>query len=131
MVWCWWTCTPAHERVLYERMKKLLQGPGGQQSLLVPQDSAGDHGARPRRGGARDGIRGFGIRGHGALAPDQFGAAGRWPTLARGPVIRPAWSGDVLSDLVETGHSRRVEGVRFNQRLGTMACHAAVARSAI
>jgi len=57
------------------------------------------------------------------LAPDQLALRGV-PSLLAGDdpadVVR-----DVLSDLAETGHSRRVEE-SINRRLGTMACHAAV-----
>jgi DNA mismatch repair protein MutL len=57
------------------------------------------------------------------LAPDQL-ALRAIPSLlvGRDPagVVR-----DVLSDLLETGHSRRVEE-SINHLLATMACHAAV-----
>ena len=57
------------------------------------------------------------------LSPDEL-ALRAVPCLlaARDPasVVR-----DVLSDLAETGHSRRVEE-SINHLLGTMACHAAV-----
>ena len=57
------------------------------------------------------------------LAPDQLALRGV-PSLLAGDdpagVVR-----DVLADLAETGHSRRVEE-SINQLLGTMACHAAV-----
>ena len=58
-----------------------------------------------------------------AVAPDQL-ALRAIPSLLAGRdpagVVR-----DVLSDLLETGHSRRVEE-SINHLLGTMACHAAV-----
>jgi len=57
------------------------------------------------------------------LAPDQLALRGIPSLLAGrdpGAVVR-----DVLSDLLETGHSRRVEE-SINRLLGTMACHAAV-----
>ncbi len=112
----------AHERVLYERMKKLLQGQGAQQSLLVPQTlQVTTAQAEAAEAHATEfAALGFVVT---RLAPDQL-ALRAVPTLLadRDPagVVR-----DVLSDLVETGHSRRVEE-SINQRLGTMACHAAV-----
>ncbi len=57
------------------------------------------------------------------LGPDQLALRGIPVLLAgRDPagVVR-----DVLSDLKETGHSRRVEE-SINHLLGTMACHSAV-----
>ena len=112
----------AHERVMYERMKRLLQGETAQQHLLVPdiikvtpaQAEAADAHA------AEFAALGFTLT---RLAPDQLALRGV-PSLLAGDdpadVVR-----DVLSDLTETGHSRRVEE-SINRRLGTMACHAAV-----
>jgi len=112
----------AHERVMYERMKRLLSGETAQQHLLMPnilkvtpaQAEAADAHA------AEFAALGFALT---RLAPDQLALRGV-PSLLAGDdpadVIR-----DVLSDLAETGHSRRVEE-SINRRLGTMACHAAV-----
>jgi DNA mismatch repair protein MutL len=112
----------AHERVMYEGMKKLLTGQTAQQQLLVPEilqvaplqaEAAEVH-------AAEFAALGFEIS---RLAPDQL-ALRAVPSLLAGrdpaSVVR-----DVLSDLVETGHSRRVEE-SINHLLGTMACHAAV-----
>ncbi|MGO9994560.1 MAG: DNA mismatch repair endonuclease MutL [Steroidobacteraceae bacterium] len=112
----------AHERVMYEGMKKLLQGQTAQQQLLVPEvlqvtpaqaEAAEEH-------AAEFSALGFAVT---RLAPDQL-ALRAVPSLLSGRdpagVVR-----DVLSDLVETGHSRRVEE-SINHLLGTMACHAAV-----
>jgi DNA mismatch repair protein MutL len=112
----------AHERVMYEGMKKLLMGERVRQQLLVPEilqvtavqaEAAEVH-------AAEFAALGFVVD---RLAPDQL-ALRAIPSLlaARDPasVVR-----DVLSDLVETGHSRRVEE-SINHLLGTMACHAAV-----
>ena len=112
----------AHERVMYERMKRLLSGETAQQQLLVPDilkvtpaqaEAADAH-------GAEFAALGFALT---RLAPDQLALRGV-PSLLAGDdpadVVR-----DVLSDLAETGHSRRVEE-SINRRLGTMACHAAV-----
>jgi DNA mismatch repair protein MutL len=112
----------AHERVMYEGMKKLLMGERAQQQLLVPEilqvtavqaEAAEVH-------VAEFAALGFVVD---RLAPDQL-ALRAIPSLLAGrdpaSVVR-----DVLSDLVETGHSRRVEE-SINHLLGTMACHAAV-----
>jgi len=112
----------AHERVMYERMKRLLSGETAQQHLLVPDILK----VTPAQAEAADAHEaefaalGFALT---RLAPDQLALRGV-PSLLAGDdpadVVR-----DVLSDLVETGHSRRVEE-SINRRLGTMACHAAV-----
>jgi DNA mismatch repair protein MutL len=112
----------AHERVMYEGMKKLLTGQTAQQQLLVPEvlqvstvqaEAAEAH-------AAEFAALGFVVT---RLAPDQV-ALRAVPSLLSGrdpgSVVR-----DVLSDLVETGLSRRVEE-SINHLLGTMACHAAV-----
>ena len=112
----------AHERVMYESMKKLLGGHTAQQQLLVPeilhvtpaQAEAADMHA------AEFAALGFVVT---RSAPDQL-ALRAIPSLLVGrdpaAVVR-----DVLSDLLETGHSRRVEE-SINHLLATMACHAAV-----
>jgi DNA mismatch repair protein MutL len=112
----------AHERIMYEGMKKLLAGDTAQQQLLMPEilqvtqaqaDAAEGH------------IQEFAALGFGVtrLAPDQL-ALRAIPTLLAGRdpagIVR-----DVLSDLLESGHSRRVEE-SINHLLATMACHAAV-----
>ena len=112
----------AHERVMYERMKKLLAGQTAQQQLLIPEilhvtpaqaEAAEAH-------AAEFSALGFGVT---RLAPDQL-ALRAIPSLLAGRdpagIVR-----DVLSDLLEQGHSRRVEE-SINHLLGTMACHAAV-----
>ena len=112
----------AHERVMYEGMKKLLQGETASQPLLVPDilpvteveaDAAEAH-------AAEFAALGFVVT---RLSPDQLALRAVPSLLAtRNPagVVR-----DVLSDLAETGQSRRVEE-SINHLLGTMACHAAV-----
>ena len=112
----------AHERVMYESMKKLLSGETAQQQLLVPEiltvTPAQAEAAELHR--AEFAALGFDVS---RLAPDQLALRGI-PSLLSGRdpagVVR-----DVLSDLLETGHSRRVEE-SINHLLGTMACHAAV-----
>jgi len=112
----------AHERVMYERMKMLLAGQTAQQQLLLPEilhvspaqaEAAELH-------AAEFAALGFGVT---RLAPDQL-ALRAIPSLLSGRdpagIVR-----DVLSDLLEQGHSRRVEE-SINHLLATMACHAAV-----
>ena len=112
----------AHERVMYERMKQLLAGQTAQQQLLIPEvlhvtpaqaEAAETH-------AAEFAALGFEVS---RLAPDQL-ALRAVPSLLAGrdsaSIVR-----DVLSDLLEQGHSRRVEE-SINHLLGTMACHAAV-----
>jgi DNA mismatch repair protein MutL len=112
----------AHERVMYERMKKLLAGETAQQQLLIPEIlQVSPAQAEAAEAHAQEfAALGFGVS---RLAPDQLAMraipvllAGRDP----GGIVR-----DVLSDLLEQGHSRRVEE-SINHLLATMACHAAV-----
>jgi len=112
----------AHERIMYEGLKKLLAGHTSQQQLLIPEvfhvtpaqaDMAEEHQQEFL-------ALGFGVT---RLGPDQL-ALRAIPTLLAGRnpagIVR-----DVLSDLLESGHSRRVEE-SINHLLATMACHAAV-----
>jgi len=112
----------AHERIMYEGMKKLLAGETSQQQLLMPEvlevtpaqaDMAEEHRQEFL-------ALGFDVT---RLGPDQL-ALRAVPTLLTGRdpagIVR-----DVLSDLLESGHSRRVEE-SINHLLATMACHAAV-----
>jgi DNA mismatch repair protein MutL len=112
----------AHERVMYEGMKKLLAGQTAQQQLLMPEilhvTPAQAEVAETHAG--EFAALGFGVT---RLAPDQL-ALRAVPSLLAGrdpaAIVR-----DVLSDLLEQGHSRRVEE-SINHLLATMACHAAV-----
>jgi len=112
----------AHERVMYERMKRLLSGETAEQHLLVPDiikvTAAQAEAAEAHA--AEFAALGFALT---RLGPDQLALRGVPSLLASDDpagVVR-----DVLADLAETGHSRRVEE-SINRRLGTMACHAAV-----
>ncbi len=112
----------AHERVMYEDLKKLLAGQTAQQQLLIPQIIQ----VSPAQAEAAEAhaeefaALGFGVT---RLAPDQL-ALRAVPSLLAGRdpagLVR-----DVLSDLLEQGHTRRVEE-SINHLLATMACHAAV-----
>jgi DNA mismatch repair protein MutL len=112
----------AHERVMYEGMKKLLAGDTAQQQLLMPEILN----VTPAQADAAEGhLQEFEALGFGVtrLGLDQL-ALRAIPTLLAGRdpagIVR-----DVLSDLLEAGHSRRVEE-SINHLLATMACHAAV-----
>ncbi len=112
----------AHERITYERMKKLLHGENAQQRLLVPQiikvnpaqaDAAEGHAAEFER-------LGFELT---RLAPGELALRAVPSLLAdRDPTGILL---DVLSDLVDEGRSRRVEE-SIDHLLATMACHASV-----
>jgi len=112
----------AHERIVYERMKKLLSGHTAQQHLLVPEILA--VGAAEAAAGEQH-VAEFAELGFEVArwAPDQL-ALRAVPSVLAGrdaaQVVR-----DVLSDLLETGQSRRVEE-SINHLLATSACHTAV-----
>jgi len=112
----------AHERVLYERLKKLLAGQTARQQLLVPDvirvspahaDAAAAH-------GEEFSALGFELT---RMAPGEL-ALRAIPCLLAGEDAADLVRG-VLADLADEGRSRRVEEA-VNRRLATMACHAAV-----
>jgi DNA mismatch repair protein MutL len=112
----------AHERVMYERMKKLLEGATAEQQLLVPEIlTVTEAEAEAAEAHAEEfAALGFSVS---RLGPGQLALRGVPSLLAGrdpGAIVR-----NVLSDLLETGHSRGVEE-SINHLLGTMACHAAV-----
>ncbi len=112
----------AHERITYERMKKLLHGENAQQRLLVPQvikvnpaqaDAAEAHAQEFER-------LGFELT---RLAPGELVLRAVPSLLAdRDPTGILL---DVLSDLADEGRSRRVEE-SIDHLLATSACHASV-----
>jgi DNA mismatch repair protein MutL len=112
----------AHERVMYERMKQLLAGQTAQQQLLIPLllQVAPAEAEAAETHAQEFAALGFDVT---RLAPDQL-ALRAIPSLLAGRdpegIVR-----DVLADLLEQGHSRRVEE-SINHLLATMACHAAV-----
>jgi len=112
----------AHERVMYEGMKKLLAGETAQQRLLVPEilQVSTAQGEAAEMHAAEFAHLGFEVS---RLAPEQL-------VLSAVPVLLAAHDPagvvrDVLSDLIATGRSRQVQE-SINHLLGTMACHAAV-----
>lgn len=112
----------AHERIMYEGMKKLLAGDTAQQHLLMPEILQ----VTPAQADAAEGhLQEFAALGFEVTrsSPDQL-ALRAIPILLAGRdpagIVR-----DVLSDLLEAGHSRRVEE-SINHLLATVACHAAV-----
>ncbi len=112
----------AHERITYERMKKLLHGENAQQRLLVPQIIK----VNPAQGDAAEAHAeeferlGFELT---RLAPGELALRAVPSLLAdRDPTGILL---DVLSDLVHEGRSRRVEE-SIDHLLATMACHASV-----
>jgi DNA mismatch repair protein MutL len=112
----------AHERVMYEGLKKLLSGHTAQQHLLMPEILQ----VTPAEGEAAEAhAQEFAALGFelSRMAPDRV-ALRAVPSLLAGrdpaSLVR-----DVLADLAEQGHSRRVEE-SINHLLATMACHAAV-----
>ncbi len=112
----------AHERITYERMKKLLEGQTAAQHLLVPvalRVSLAEAEAAERH--AEEFARlGFDLA---RLSPTELALRAVPSLLADrdpGGIVR-----DVLSDLLAAGHSRRVEE-SIDHLLATTACHASV-----
>ena len=112
----------AHERVLYERLKRLLAGETACQQLLVPEvlrvtASQADAGERHQGEFA---ALGFELT---RVGPAEL-------VLRAAPVLLAADDPaglvrDVLAEMTEGERSRRVEEA-VNRRLATMSCHAAV-----
>ncbi len=112
----------AHERILYERMKKLLSGQTARQQLLVPEVL---HVSAAEAEAAETHAPEF-----AALGYELTGIAPGEVALRAVPAVLIGYDpaglvADVLADLAEAGRSHRVEEA-INRRLGTMACHAAV-----
>ena len=113
----------AHERIVYERMKRALEGDGIRtQPLLVPLTLAvsqreADHAEQYGQYLSRLGL-GLERMGPETLVVRQI------PALLREAGIENLVR-DVLSDLLTHGSSDRVEAAIY-QLLGTMACHGSV-----
>lgn len=112
----------AHERILYERMKKLLQGQVARQVLLLPESlrvTPAQADMAEMHAHEFDAL-GFEVQ---RLAPDEV-LLRAVPSVLVGEdtaqLVR-----DVLSDLLEHGRSRRVEAA-VDHLLATSACHASV-----
>ena len=112
----------AHERVMYERMKKLLAGKRRSSNCWCRKSctSRRRRPRRPRRTPQEFAALGFGSRG---LRPISWRCA-RFPACWQA-AIRPAWCATCCRIWWRHGQSRRVEE-SINHLLGTMACHAAV-----
>ena len=113
----------AHERVLYERLKASMSGPGASgQPLLVPLSVRVSAAEAELAESVAGELARFGFeldrRGPDVIVVRQL------PALLR-TADAEALLRDILSDLAEQGSSRRLEE-RINQVLGTMACHGAV-----
>ncbi len=112
----------AHERILYERIKRLLSGEVGAQSLLLPRqlelargaaDALEDHAAELEE-------LGFAIERRG---PESISLLSMPAILTRENI--DALLSDVASDLREHGASRRVRAA-IDACLGNAACRSAV-----
>ena len=112
----------AHERILYERLKKLLRGERHSQPLLLPETLR----VGPARADAAEAHHaefaalGFDL---GRIGPGEL-AMRAVPALLAG-YAPAALVVDVLGDLVEQGLSHRVEAA-IDRHLATAACQAAV-----
>lgn len=113
----------AHERILYERIKRQLDaGPPPSQPLLVPlllAASAGEIAAADEHAQTLP-LLGFEI---GSAGPQQLAVRAVPSLLAAGDL--PALIRALLADLREFPASRVIEAQR-NELLSTMACHGAV-----
>ena len=112
----------AHERILYEKLKELLEETPPTQSLLIPavfaasvveQATAEEHAATLER-------LGFGLAPAG---PQQLTVRSVPALLANAPIVDLLRA--LLADLKEFPVSQVIES-RRNQLLATMACHGAV-----
>ncbi len=113
----------AHERILYERIKRQLDsGPPPTQPLLVPLLLAASAGeiATVEEHAQTLSMLGFDIA---AAGPQQFAVRTVPALLAAGDL--PALIRALLADLKEFPASRVIEAQR-NELLSTMACHGAV-----
>ncbi len=113
----------AHERITYERMKQAWQkGSMDTQPLLVPEVV---HLSEREADLAEDTLELFEQLGFSIdrVAPDQLSVR-RIPALLKQPEVEPLLR-DVLSDIKQHGHSRRIEN-HIEEIMGNMACHQSV-----
>ena len=112
----------AHERILYERLKRAFDGPVSTQALLVPALFSADPLAVATAEDAREALLtlGFDIAPAG---PTQLAVRGVPALLAAGDPVALAKS--LLQEIGEHGTAGVVDTQR-NELLATLACHAAV-----
>ena len=113
----------AHERIVYERLKREWDARGlASQPLLIPAGFAAD--AR-EMGSAEEHAEQLARLGLeiAATGPSSLAVRAAPALLARGDVVRLAR--EVLAELAEVGDSRQLEH-RRDRLLATMACHGAV-----
>ena len=112
----------AHERILYERMKKVLQGQVARQVLLLPQSVRVTPAQADMAEAHLEEFEALGFEVQ-RLAPDDLLLRTVPSILADEDTVQLVR--DVLSDLVEHGRSRRVEAA-VDHLLATSACHTSV-----
>ncbi|MFN5745410.1 MAG: DNA mismatch repair endonuclease MutL [Methylococcaceae bacterium] len=113
----------AHERITYEKLKRQQQsGPVPSQLLLLPMRLKVSEAEAELAEESAETLAGLGID-IGRISPDTLVVRSLPVLLCQSnaePLLR-----DVLADISQQGHSRRIEE-RLNQILATMACHGAV-----
>jgi DNA mismatch repair protein MutL len=112
----------AHERILYEQLKRAREGTPAMQPLLVPATFAADPGevATAEENAETLAALGFSLS---VLGPSTLAVRGMPAPLAEADAAALARA--VLADLREYGGSR-VASARRDELLATMACHGAV-----
>jgi DNA mismatch repair protein MutL len=113
----------AHERITYEKLKRQQQsGPVPSQLLLLPLRLKVSEAEAELAEASAEALAALGID-IGRISPDTLVVRSLPVLLCQSnaePLLR-----DVLADISQHGHSRRIEE-RLNEILATMACHGAV-----
>ena len=113
----------AHERVVYERLKRDLDGTGTSvQNLLIPMTFRASAGERAAAESHTSTLQALGLD-LTPLAAETLAVRAVPAALADGDVVELARG--VLADLAEVGASTTLERAR-DRLLSTMACHGAV-----
>lgn len=113
----------AHERVMYERFKSArLQGPTASQPLLIPVTFKADPIEVEAARESRDDLLALGLD-IDVLSPNTL--ALRAVPVGLGRIDPGRFAKGILADLIDYGHSRKIEA-RQEALLASMACHAAV-----
>ncbi|HEU4621400.1 MAG TPA: DNA mismatch repair endonuclease MutL [Burkholderiaceae bacterium] len=113
----------AHERILYEQLKRALDaGPVPTQALLIPVTF---HASEVEIGTATEERETLARLGFEMSVASPTALAVRAVPTALAEADVPALARDVLRELAETGGDRVLER-RRNELLGTLACHSAV-----